>query len=137
MGRDFTPKEKVMANVKFKDLYLQNIVRECTDGKRIPMFSEEEQNLRLKYPTLAVTSTRILLDLHKDLPREISETIISRVENLIKNIIVMDNLNDFRACPKEAKKWYFGQLDKNFYYSETNDNLFYDFIMQNIVPNIR
>ena len=42
----------------------------------------------------------------------------------------MDSLNDFRACPKEAKKWYFGQLDKNFYYSETNDNLFYDFIMQ-------
>lgn len=129
MGRDFTPKEKVMANAKFKDLYLQNIVRECTNGKRIPMFSEEEQNLRLKYPTLAVTSTRILLDLHKDLPREISETIISRVENLIKNIIVMDSLNDFRACPKEAKDWYLGQLDAHFHYSEVNDKLFYDWII--------
>ena len=137
MSKDFTPRDKVIANTRFKGLYLQNITQQYSDGRAVPLFSEEEQKLRQKYPNLAVTSTKILLDLNKDLPKEIKFKVINKVETLIKNIIVMDGLNDFRACPKEAKEWYFGQLDKNFYYSETNDNLFYDFIMQNIVPDIR
>lgn len=137
MSRDFTPRDKAIANARFKGLYLQNITQQYSDGRVVPLFSEEEQKLRQKYPNLAVTSTKILLDLNKDLPKEIKFKVINKVETLIKNIIVMDGLNDFRACPKEAKEWYFGQLDKNFYYSETNDNLFYDFIMQNIVPDIR
>jgi len=137
MSKDFTPKDKVLVNAKFEGLYLQNIIQEYSDGRTIPLFSEEEQKLRCEYPNLAITSTKILLDLNKDLPKNIKHKVMSKVENLVKNLIVMDTLNDFRACPKEARDWYLGQLDKNFYYSETNDALFYDFIMKNIVPDIR
>ena len=131
MSRDLTPRERVFFNMTIPGIMLANANLVDTNGNRYPIYSEEELELKKRFPNFAA-SFDMFIQLWKDLPSPKRERTFEKMENLIKNVIVMDKLNDWRACPKDVKKWYLGQLDTNFYYSEENDEMFYNWIISHI-----
>lgn len=135
MSRDLTPKERVMFNQTTPGIMLENAYLVDTQGERYPIYSDEDMALKRKFPNFAA-SFGLFVQLWKDIPSPKREKTFEKMENLIKNIIVMDSLNDWRACPKDAKKWYLGELDPNFYYSEDNDSLFYYWILDHITNEL-
>ena len=133
MSRNMTPQEVLRANealdINPGDLFSAYITDSA--GNIYPMYSADEIEAQMKYPNFA-TSFNLFTQLWKDIPEPRREKLFNKMETLIKNIKVMDSLNDWRACPKEAMKWYLGELAPDFYYSEENDELFYEWIISHV-----
>ncbi len=131
MSRDMTPRERVLFNQEVPGSMLENVILVDAEGVEHPVYTEEDINLKKRFPNFAAAFDPFI-QLWKDLPSPKREKTFEKMENLIKNVIVMDGLNDWRACPKDVKKWYLGELDPNFYYAEDNDELFYMWIIEHI-----
>ncbi len=98
-------------------------------GNIYPMFTADEIEARRKFPNFAI-SFSLFTQLWKDIPEPRRGRMFEKMEGLIKNIRVMDSIDDWRACPQVAKKWYMGQLDEKE--QEENDEKFYEWIISHI-----
>ncbi len=120
--RDKTPREKIR-------LYATSC---CYNVAPFFVKGTDEGKAMEKYFHLAVTSMRLFNQLWEDLPSPRRERTIMTVDGLIKNLIIMDELNDFRACPKEAKTWFIGNPKDEYYDAEESDEVFYNWIVSHI-----
>ena len=129
MGRTMTPQEMLLNSSKLPvtDMFKATIVD--SEGNQYPLYSADEIEALNKYPNFAA-SFSMFTQLWKDIPEPRREMLFDKMETLIKNVVVMDSLNDWRACPKQVKEWYLGE--NNFYYSEENDEKFYNWIISNV-----
>lgn len=135
MSRDLTPRERVHFNQVTPGIMLENAYIIDANGTRYPIYSDEDIQVKKKFPNFAA-AFGLFTQLWKDLPSPKKERTFEKMENLIKNVIVMDGLNDWRACPKTVRQWYLGELDEDFYYSEENDEMFYNWIISHIANEI-
>jgi hypothetical protein len=136
MSKDFTPRDILKINEQFDNLYLKNITITDEYGNKKSFFTDEEQEIRLKYPLFAMAFGDMFLKLWYDLPAEKRDSTFEDMERIMRNLKVMDEENDFRACDPKVKDWYFGKLDANYYYNDVNNNMFYDWIIKNIVYEV-
>lgn len=133
MGRSFTPYEIHLVNKEFPGLYLSNITWTFPDGTEKKMFTEEEQLIKHEYPTFATLFADRFMDLYYRIPEDTREKVLSDMESMMCAFTNdVDNGNELSKYPDELKQWYFGKLDKGFYYHETNDQLFFDWCMDNL-----
>jgi hypothetical protein len=130
-SRNLTPQEilSTSGELKLDVNSLFDSIFKDSEGNIYPMYSSDEIEARQKYPLFA-TAFSMFSNLWRDIPEPRREKLFNKMETLIKNIKVMDSLNDWRACPTGAKKWYMGQLDPDFY--EENDELFYEWIIDHV-----
>lgn len=135
MSRDLTPRERILFDKTTPGIMLENAYLVDTNGEKYPIYSEEEITLKRRFPTFA-TAFNPFIQLWKDLPSPRREKTFEKMETLIKNVVVMESLDDWRACPKDVKSWYLGELDKEFYYSEENDEMFYNWIIEHIANDL-
>ena len=94
------------------------------------MYSPDEIEAQQKYPNFAL-SFGLFVQLWKDIPEPRRGKLFDKMEALVKNLKVMDKLNDWRACPQIAKKWYLGELDSE-HYKDENDEKFYEWIISHV-----
>ena len=129
MSKQMTPKERIELSIQMPGVWLENFVQTDENGLRHPKYSEEEQKVKRQFPNFAA-AFGMFLQLWKDLPSPKRENTFEKMETLIKNVIVMDSLNDWRAYPAEVRKWYEGKLCEDYKYPNENDRLFYDWILK-------
>ena len=86
-------------------------------------FDMEKTSLRIEYPKFTAASDTLSYQLWKDIPSPAREHVFEKMEALIKNILVMDSLNDWRACPPAVKEWF---------NAEGGDEVMYDWIRSHI-----
>lgn len=125
MGRDFTPYEHYIS-----DKSMGGTLRTATffdnEGKKIEWFKREEKKILEKYRELGFLFSECLLELwdemsgHPRYRKEVLETIERDLEFIIENIGTLELKNNFN---KTVYDWFMGKLDKNFYYSDRNNDL--------------
>lgn len=137
MSRDFVPYERYKSNKRSGDeLYLQNMVFvNPRTGEKKPVYTESEQEIRLKYKNLAVSMCDIFLLLCKRLPEKDRDDKLAKLEAMqVKMQEAAEKGNAaFESCdvPETMKKWFVGKLDPDFYYSEENDRLYLEWLLKN------
>ena len=136
MSRDFTPAERFITNkASGFDSWLQNIEFKYGD-KTGWMFSEEDQAIRLRYKNCAVAMSGIFLSLYRHYPEEERERVFDKLEKYVSDMqdAYLKGSSAFSQCdvPQPMKDWFLGRLDKSFYYCETNDQMFFEWVTENI-----
>lgn len=137
MSRDFTPLERYLSNkLSGDDLWLQNITI-TYKGETKPLYTEDEQAVRLRFRNLAVAMCDSFMKLYKYLEGDKNRNLwIIKLENMQ---VKMQNAfkkgqKAFEECdvPEIMKKWFVGKLDPCFHYSETNDEMYLDWCKETI-----
>jgi len=128
MSRDLTPREMYLIeqeNIKKTGESLFYFMRNLTlhyNGESSPLHSEEEMSLREQYPALGKYYDKFHT-LHR---------VLSKIEGGLDFLRQKDDeLSDYIKTSSGDLdgyliQWFEGKLDKNFYYSERNDTLFYE-----------
>ena len=135
MSRDFTPLERFVSNKQSGyDLWLDNYrLVNMETGEETPVFTEEEQSVRLRYRNLAVAMSDAFLKLYNALPEAVREEKIQLLEDMQIKLqgAFLKGKEAFNKCelPETMKDWFVGKLDPGFYYSETNDQLYLDWCL--------
>lgn len=129
MSRDFTPQMNFWVNKQTNDSFLQNVILKI-NGIEKPLWTEEEQEIRHKYPLLAVTFCDLFIKLYNSFSENKREIYISKIEDMISKLTTADMNGNIKMAdvPEEMRDWYLGKLDTNFYYREYNNELFFNFI---------
>lgn len=131
MSKDFKPRDIYYVNKAFNDLYLSNISFTDSKGNSFKYFTDEEQKLREKYPAFSTLFDRYFINLSKKLSDK-TDLLFDKINKIIEQIEKADENNkSFEDFPKELVDWFFGRLDKNFYYSNLNNELLFDWIIDN------
>ncbi len=142
MSRDYTPLERYASNKYISqkypgegDMWLHNIeMVNMETGESRKFFTEEEQEIRKHFRFLAITMGDHFLKLYYKLPEEKRESRLYVLENIIQALQLAcekgKNAFDEADVPETIKEWYVGKLDPDFYYSETNDELFYEWCLE-------
>ena len=132
MGMDFTPHQIHLVSLEHPDLYLSNIEWHMPDGSVHNMYTSEEQELRYRYQIFATLFTDLFLKFSSDLEEDERDKILSMINKTMEEFVKDDDENnDLSKYPEELKLWYYGKLDPSFYYHETNDRLFYEWLIKN------
>lgn len=136
MSRDFAPAERYYSNKQSGDnLWLHNISFHY-EGQTKPMYTDEEQAIRLRYPNLAVAMCSKFLPLYRSIPEPDREKVLSELEKRqVKLQEAFDKgATEFYSCdvPETMKDWFMGKLDPSFYYAEVNDQLYFDWLIKEI-----
>ena len=134
MSRDLTPRELYafeQQNIKIHSYSLWDYMRNTVmhiNGETFPMYSEEDISNREQYPSLG--------RLYNDFDNLYA--FLSNIEGGLDLLQDYDNsLKKYIETgigDKESAliKWFEGTLDKNFYYSTHNDNLFLASVKEDI-----
>ena len=136
MGRDFTPAERFLANKESGfEVYLQNLEFQVGDSKG-RMYTEEEQAIRLRYKICAVAMSGFFLSLYRHYPEEDRHRVFEKLEKMIGDMeaACLKGKTAFFQCdvPETMKDWFLGRLDKSFHYCEQNDQMFKEWVMENV-----
>ena len=136
MGRDFTPAERFLANKESGfDVYLQNLEFQVGESKG-RMYTDEEQAIRLRYRNCAVAMSGFFLSLYRHYPEKERARVFERLEKMIGDMeaAFMKGKTAFFQCdiPQTMKDWFLGRLDKSFHYCEPNDQMFFEWVTENI-----
>lgn len=122
MSRDFTPRQSLFAE-EYTGTSLWSIMENgyfSCDGEKIPFCDSDELAVRKQYPLLGK-----LINNFSDMYAELAG--INGGLNVLRN-----KDNELAAYVDQKKgdpesyliRWFEGKLDKNFYYSERNEEMF-------------
>lgn len=121
MGRDMTPAENYYFSFDIPDYINKMDAITWHVGKQIfPIISEEEKAYHKKYENLA----RASLALTGHMMQEKLEKWFPYLEDCIVGL-TEDEVKD-----ENVKDWFYGRLDKQFYYSQTNNDLLVEYLKQ-------
>lgn len=122
MGRDFTPREHHAADRRYGFSKNRLVCIDAETGRKAVIYDPECEDA-LRWPNSSFLA-RPILEENKSSPVK-----MDMFEKVLAGIIELD---DAGAPVKEAMetafrqtvcRWYFGELDPDFYYSRTNDEL--------------
>ena len=133
MSRDWTPRELWYADEmayqtrgqRLRDAKFEYVI----DGKHIPMEDKQSEKIRSQYKELG-----FLFELLPNLYNKLSNhpkyrnRVLQRIEEHLEDLIKQNSGNDTDT----VWLWYIGKLDSNFYYRRYNDELFYDYILDEV-----
>lgn len=133
MSRDWTPRELWYADEmayqtrgeRLRDTKLVYVI----DGKQIPIDDKQSEKIRSQYKELGFLFDK-LLKLYKELSDhpKYRNRVLNQIEEHLELLIKQNN-----GSEKDIVwLWYIGKLDKNFYYREYNDELFYEYIVNEV-----
>lgn len=123
MSRDWTPYEQLMAEQILEGKTWTDVAEGLTisiNEKSRPMYPAEEIAVMKEYNYLG----RLYGDNLYHLYKEGFEKSLSAVEKELAEFIE----NGMKLGNTVVGKWFYGKLDPGFYYSETNNELFADYI---------
>ena len=133
MSRDWTPRELWYADEmayqtrgqRLRDTKLVYII----DGKQIPMEDKQSEKIRSQYKELGFLFDKLPI-LYKELANhpKYRNRVLQNIETHLEELIKQNNGRDTDT----VWLWYIGRLDKNFYYREYNDELFYEYIVSEV-----
>ena len=122
MSRDWTPREFYYADKKFNFKEMNITIEIPTTGQKFPMVSETKQKLTKEYPNFGFLYERAE-ELWNILPENTREKTFNKIDSRLTEIIEKDKMSD-----DILSQWYFGRLDKGFYYREQNDELLFEYL---------
>ena len=136
MSRDFTPRDLYMADrfLAQKGPPLRKTEITLTyDGKDMGTINKAQLELQKKFPNLGFLFER-LPDVYRPEKFSVEETdaLLAEIEEMLTALIERD-CETGKAPEHETLepmwKWFHGELDTNFYYHETNDALFLEWLL--------
>ncbi len=136
MSRSMKPYEIYMFDKTYPGVMISNATYILSEGKTYKYFSDEEQSIRLQYPLFATIYTDFI-KFYKYIKKNRSdykETII-KIENMIRNMVEDAEKNDYdikklNNHPEKMVLWFFGCLDPQFYTSDENNELFFQYLKE-------
>jgi hypothetical protein len=146
MSRDFKPIELYVADrcVKTKDecgLRDMKITWVSPDGKETEV---PEKTSKIVFPELSFLFEPFEELYKSNLENEAALAVFRNVENIIKELeyeATETSDSEFMRSVEQKKKypfsdtvsrWFYGKLDDSFYYNERNDELFKEFLLDEI-----
>lgn len=132
MSRDLTPVQYYLLSEHNKDKGLSAFdVMEGTswviNGVSHPLHSKEEMNLRRQYPLFGYL-LNTFLDVHDSLSKIPGGLAFLKKKEDELSSYIQSSVGDHNS---PMIKWFEGELDPNFYYSERNEELFVEFLIEN------
>lgn len=131
MSRNWTPREQYLADKYMtanghKSLRNQNFIITYNNVSK-PMMSAKEMKVRAQYSELGFLfdNLYILYNKMKEHPRY-RNRVLSEIDNQIKSL---EN-NELKGVDSIVEKWFNGKLDEHFYYSERNNEVFGNYILE-------
>ena len=121
MSKDFTPQMHYLVSKEYPEIYSGNFIIHIEGKPDRKMFTDKQMQLKEKYKTFYVCAADIFFKIYEKYSTEKFE----KINNLIENLVVTEDTSSF---PKELVDWYQGKLDKAFYYHETNDEMFCEWL---------
>lgn len=122
MGRDFTPRDIIAAEkytgISFFDFMATTVM--CVEGKEKQLYPAEEIALRKQFPLFGKLVNRF----------ESLYDPLSKIEGGIRFLKEKEKELEIYLETEKGNlesylvKWFNGELDPNFYYSEYNEELF-------------
>lgn len=138
MSRDFTPAERYLSNKQSgDDLWLHNFTISYKNESK-PLYTEEEQTIRLRFRNLAVAMCDSFLRLYKYLEEDKDRDVwITRLENMqikMQEAFEKGRVAFFNECdvPETMKNWFIGKLVPCFHYAEPNDEMYLDWCKETV-----
>lgn len=134
MSRSWTPREmyyadKMMQEGMGESLRGKTFVYVAPNGDRTPMESEQDLKIRKQFIELG-----FLFDPLPKLYNELSNhpkyrnKVLNQIEQHLEELIKHNN----GSKEDVVWLWYIGLLDKNFYYNTYNNELFYEYIINEV-----
>ena len=123
MSRDWTPRDLYYADVEFGIKGRIRFFRFIDGDAEFPMCSDTDEMLMSEYPNFGFLFGRAE-ELWQRLPEQARANAFKTIDRELTDIIETDNL-----CETEISRWYFGELDENFYYHELNDELLMEYLL--------
>ena len=121
MSRDFTPQMHFLVSKEHPEIYSGNFIIKIEGQPDKKMFTDEQMQLKEKYKTFYVCASDIFFKIYEKYSIEQFERINKLIEELVST-------TDESKFPKQLVDWYYGKLDKNFYYHERNDEMFCEWL---------
>lgn len=135
MSRDFTPAETYAFWQQIQKQGGESLLdsMESTlfsyNGKTSPLYSEESMKNRRQYPLLGSLYAGRFDDLYGLLTKTENGTgLLKKIENELNTIIQTKEGNE----NSYVFKWFVGDLDPGFHYSQENDRLFFEAIQDEL-----
>ena len=136
MSRDFTPLELYLVNEdrkkqgfeSFEDLKIEYVT---PNGEKYPLETDEFTHYKKQYKNLGflyVDGMRKLVDKYGVNNDTLNNTFHNIEKDLTDVISCIGNKNSDKQLNKTVEKWFLGKLDESFYYSDQNNQLFGDYI---------
>lgn len=136
MSRDFTPRDLYMADrfLAEKGTPLRKTEITLTyDGKDMGTINKAQLELQKKFPNLGFLFER-LPDVYQPgkFSKEETDAFLAGIEDMLTALVERDcetGKAPDTEPPEPLRKWFHGELDTNFYYHETNDALFLEWLL--------
>lgn len=128
MSRDFTPRQSLEAE-KYTGISLWDIMERgilSYNGVETPMYDADEVALRKNYPLLGKLINKFT-DLYTSLTNIDGGLDVLRDKDNELAMYIEQGKGDFTSY---LVKWFEGELDPNFYYSERNEEMFTEEIIK-------
>ena len=128
MSRDFTPREVIVVEkctgVSYFNFMSTTVI--CCNGKEEPLYTPEAIALRKQFPLFGKLVNRFELLYNPLSEIEGGIDFLKEKERELKTYIEVEkgDLNSYLV------KWFEGELDPNFYYSERNEELFREKVIE-------
>lgn len=134
MSRSWTPQElyhmdKYLQREQGKSLRESQVLFIKPNGERVPLEDKQTLNVRNQYKELGflfdiLPTTYKILEKHPKYRKKV----LDRIETHLKEIEELKSGNDKDV----VWLWYTGKLDKNFYYNSYNNELFMEYIINEV-----
>lgn len=123
MSRSLTPKE--LYQIDQICHFSQNIIKMINSENNMEIIIyDNTSDFSKSYPNLS-----FLLSDSENKLKNISKETLSSIETNLDFIINNTKFTPENELQLTVSKWFHGQLDKHFYYSELNDKIFIDYIV--------
>lgn len=122
MSRDYTPEESYASSFLIAENFDEYLEKLCGwyivyNDERKPLYTEKQKQKIKKYPYTTRTNVEMIINL----PAKACKYL----ENCIKEMITNNDVID-----ETIKLWFYGKLDKTFYYSDENNRLLKDYLLE-------
>lgn len=132
MSKDFTPKDMYESDKFLHEKHNCNLrdmkITLNIDNKSIRMDINQYPYYKTRFPNLSFLFSKLI-----ELPNLENESNLTFLDSIEKELT--EHLDDAKCENNKSivQQWYFGKLDKNYYYNTYNNELFYNWIASHFI----